>query len=296
MCRCLFNWVVCVIYIVMMPPTPLLYSSNRLDVWRNSSFHFSGQVTHREKRLEQERVRQGQPYTPNCIYTGTLPFCQDTYRFSLSSLFYNSQQRLPYQAPFSSIMSNHSQYSQERGHGANSNYILPIDHNGSLREKVSSQESHTSQPQSDYSTSAMPPQGIIVFGHSVDALGYPMGTLSFILDGLTWVPMPNTLGTPQGSDSFVSYPTTAITNSSSQCFLYPSEYLEILNEQTKHQVLDGYPDEPFNPYRRFTQNRQFEAMRSELQKTIFLWAEIFVRCWAKAFELKHGRQGLLQVS
>jgi hypothetical protein len=193
-------------------------------------------------------------------------------------------------------MSNHSQYSQERGHGANSNYILPIDHNSSLWGEVSSRESHSLQPQLNYSTSAMPPQGNIVFGHSVDALGYPVGTSSFIFDGLTWVPMPNTLGTPQGSDSFVSYPPTAITNSSPQCSLYPSEYLEILNEQPKYQVLDGCLDEPFNPYRRFTQKRQFEAMRSELQETIFLWAEIFVRCWAKAFELKHGGQGLLQVS
>jgi hypothetical protein len=114
-------------------------------------------------------------------------------------------------------MSNHSQYSQERGHGANSNYILPIDHNGSLWGEVSSQESHSLRPQSNYSTLAMPPQGTIVFGHSVEALGHPVGTLSFLFDGLTWVPMPNTWGTPQGSDSFVSYPPTAITNSSSQC-------------------------------------------------------------------------------
>jgi hypothetical protein len=193
-------------------------------------------------------------------------------------------------------MSNHSQYSQERGHGANSNYILPIDHNGSLWGEVSSQKSHSLRPQSNYSTLAMPPQGTIVFGHSVEALGHPVGTLSFLFDGLTWVPMPNTWGTPQGSESFVSYPPTAITNSSSQCSLYPPEYLGILNEQPKYQVVDGYEDEPFNPYRRFTQNMQFEAMRSELQETIFLWVEIFVRCWAKAFELKHGSQRLLEVS
>lgn len=193
-------------------------------------------------------------------------------------------------------MSNRSQYSQKQSHRANSVYILPIDHNGSLPGDVSTQEPHSLQPQSDYSTLAMPPQGTIAFGNIVDALGYPIGASSFIFDGLTWVPMLSTLGTPQGSDSFVSYPPTAITNSSSQRSLYPSEYLDILNEQPKYQVVDGYSDELFNPYRRFTQNMQFEAMRSELQKTIFLWAEIFVRCWAKAFELKHGSQRLLEVS
>lgn len=226
------------------------------------------------------------------IYTGTLPSCQDTYRFSLSSLFYNSQQLLSSRAPLSSIMSNHSQYSQQRSHPI---YILPVDHNGS-RGDVSSQGPHSLQPQSNYSTSAMPPQGTIAFGHIVDTLGRTVGTSSLIFIGSTWVSMPNTLGNPQRSDSFVSYSSTAITNSSSRCSLYPPEYLGILNEQPKYQVVDGYPDEPFNPYRRFTQNMQFEAMRSELQKTIFLWAEIFVRCWAKAFELKHGSQRLLEVS